>query len=205
MPILAAGLFFNSKIREMTTSERKALQRDLSNPQHLFTLIVENNPEGVSNQMQSWGWSYSDSSPEQMIEELMKAWNSGGQVRQQAIKLVSNVQYRFGVFPSGFDQVITGQAPQPMLQTTDGQGAEGNWYSDIDWGGIIGAIGGIVTDATGGGSNGWTPEGPNSTPGAAPGVDDAEDSEGSKKTMQWVAVGAAVLIIIVALVIAMRK
>lgn len=183
----------------MTTSEKKALQRDLSNPQHLFTLIVENNPEGVSNQMQSWGWSYSDSTPEQMIAELMKAWNSGGQVRQQAIKLVSNVQYRFGVFPAGFDQVITGQAPAPMLQTTDGQGAEGNWYSEIDWGGIIGAIGGIVTDATSGGGSSDSPApAPTPTPGEGSGED-------SKKTMQWVAVGAAVLIIIVALVIAMRK
>ena len=182
----------------MTTSERKALQRDLANPQHLFTLIVENNPEGVSNQMQSWGWSYADSTPEQMIEELMKAWNKGGQVRQQALKLVSNVQYRFGVFPSGFDQVITGTAPQPKLQTTDGQGAEGNWYSEIDWGSIIGAVGGIVTDVTGGGND----DTPAPAPGPAP---DSGREEDSSKTMQWVAVGAAVLVIIVALVVAMRK
>jgi hypothetical protein len=182
----------------MTSSEKKALQRDLKKPVHLFTLIVENNPEGVSNQMQSWGWTYSDSTKEQMVTELMRAWNAGGADRQKALRLVKNVQYRYGVFPAGFDQVITGQPAPPKMLTTDGQGSDQNWYSEMDWGGIIdsifGGVQGVIND-----------DGATTPPANTPPADGGEEAAKQPFNMQWIAVGGAVLVLIVALVIAMRK
>jgi hypothetical protein len=186
----------------MTDSEQKALKHDLNNPVDLFTLIVENNPSGVSNQMQSWGLTQSDSTPDQMISELVRAYNAGGPIKAQSLAIVRNVQYRFGVFPAGYDEAITGQQAPPKMLTTDGQGSDQNWYADIDFGGIIDSIFGGVAAVTGSGSgnssggnnygaNGYTP-----TPGEAP-------STGINP--QWIAVGVAGAVLIVAVIIAMRK
>lgn len=182
----------------MTTSEKKALRRDLNNPVDLFTLIVENNPEGVSNQMQSWGLTQSDSTPAQMVSELVRAYNAGGQIRAQSLSIVRNVQYRFGVLPEGYDEAITGQ-PLQTQHTTDGSGSDQNWYADIDFGGIIDSIFGGVAAITGRGGSG---SGSGSSTG---GVPPAPVAPSTGINPQWLAVGAAVVIVIVALVIAMRK
>jgi hypothetical protein len=183
----------------MTTSEKKALKRDLNNPVDLFTLIVENNPEGVSNQMQSWGLTQSDSTPSQMVSELVRAYNAGGQIRAQSLSIVRNVQYRFGVLPAGYDEAITGQALQPQKRTTDGTETDQSWYSEMDWGGIIDSIFGGVSAITGRGGSG---SGSGSGTGGAP---PAPVAPSTGINPQWLAVGAAVVIVIVALVIAMRK
>lgn len=180
----------------MTTSEQKALKRDLSNPLHLFTIIVENNPEGVSNQMQSWGLTYSSSTPDEMIKELVKAYNAGGAIKAGALQLVRNVKYKYGVLPAGFDQAITGQAPPPKMLTTDGQGSDQSWYSEMDWGGIIDSIFGGVDKLTD------KPSTPPST--TAPPITEPSGA-GAGINPQWFAVGGAVLVVILALFIAMRK
>lgn len=186
----------------MTTSDRKALQRDLKNPIDLFTLIVNNNPIGVSNQMEAWGWQYTSAeSKEQMIGELMKAYNAGGQARDQALALVSKVKYKFGVFPKGYDEAITGkQAPQ-RLESTDGttSGTSGDWFTEMDWGGIIAAIfGGIgsVTNSGSGSGNGSTPI--SSEPST-------EDKQSQGMNPQWIVVGVVAIVLIVVLAIVLRK
>jgi len=184
----------------MTTSEKKALQRDLKDPLHFFTLVAENNPEGLSNQFQAWGITYAGSDKQQMIAELMRMWQSGLEGKKKAMKLVSGVQYKQGVFPPDFDVVITGQAPPPAMLTTDGQGQETNWYSEVDWGqigrGVSDVIGAIGDAVSGGGP--VQGGGPTPPPAAAP-------AQQSGFNMQWIAVGAAALILVIALVIAMRK
>ena len=183
----------------MTTSERKALRRDLNNPLDLFTIIVENNPEGVSNQMQSWGLTQSDSSPEQMISELVRAYNAGGQIRAQSLSIVRNVQYRYGVLPAGFDEAITGKPAPPQLKSTDGQGTDQNWYSDVNWGGIIDSIFAGVGSVTGNGSG-------DSGSGSVYVPDTPAPGEATTSiNPQWLAVGLAVVVVIVAVIIAMRK
>jgi len=182
----------------MTTSERKALQRDLKDPVHFFTLVAENNPKGLSNQFQSWGITYGSSDKQQMVAELMKLWNSGTEGKRKAISLIKGVQYKYHVLPTGFDEIITGTVPPPLMQTTDGQGADQNWYADIDWGGIIDAIFGGVQGIVG---SGQAPSTGGGTPPPAAGS--GEDK--SAFNMQWVAVGAAAIILIIALVIALRK
>jgi hypothetical protein len=182
----------------MTTSEKKALQRDLKDPVHFFTLLAENNPEGLSNQFQSWGITYGSSDQQQMVAELMKMWNSGNEGKRKALKLVSGVQYKFGIFPAEFDMAITGQTPPPAFRTTDGQGEETNWYSDIDWGGIIDSVFTGVGNLTGS-------DQPSGGPSTPPAGGSGSGEEKAAFNMQWIAVGAAALILIVALFIALRK
>ena len=175
--------------------------RDLNNPVDLFTLIVENNPEGVSNQMQSWGLTQSDSTPEQMVSELVRAYNAGGQIKAQSLAIVRNVQYKFGVLPAGYDEAITGQQAPPKMLTTDGQGSDQNWYADIDFGGIIDSIFGGVAAVTGGGSG----TGSNGGPAGTNEYPAPEQAPSTGINPQWIAVGVAGVVVIVAVIIAMRK
>lgn len=184
----------------MTLSEKKALRRDMSNPLHFFTIIVENNPEGVSNQMQAWGLTYSDSKPEQMVAELVKAYNAGGQIKAQSLAIVRNVKYKFGVLPAGFDEAITGQAPPPKMLNTNGQESGQNWYTEMDWGRIIDVIFTGVASVTGGGTTPAPGPAPGPAQGPAPGPGGPAEFN-----PQWIAVGVAVVVVIMAFFIAMRK
>lgn len=183
----------------MTTSERSALRRDLQNPADLFTLVAENNPEGLSNQFQAWGFTYGSSSPSEMVGELMKMWNAGGEMQEKALRLVGGVQYRYNVLPAWMDEVITGNTA-PQLRSTTGTAEDQTWYSEMDWGGIIDSIFGGIAQFTGGqednGNVGTSPVDP-----YQPGTNTAQNGQ----MVQWIAIGAAVLVIIVALFIAMRK
>lgn len=180
----------------MTASEKAALRRDLNSPLHLFTIVVENNTEGVSNQMQTWGLTQTDSTAQQMVSELVRAYNAGGQVKAQALGLIRNVKYKYGVLPAGFDEAITGRPAPPQMRTTDGQGSDQSWYSEMDWGGIIDSIFGGINTTIGNTGNGGS-----TTPPPA----GDQDKPTTGINAQWLAVGAAVLVVIVAIVIAMRE
>lgn len=179
----------------MTTSEKKALRRDMQNPLDLFTLIVENNQEAVSNNMQTWGWTYGSSTKEQLVSKLMDAWNAGGQIRQQALGLVSTVPYRFGVFQPGFDEAITGQPEPPRLKSTEGTAEDQNWYSDINWGEIIGSVFGGVSGVI------QSTQGPQPQPAPAPGTVTVQGSG----NFDYIVIGVAAIAIAFAVFLAVRK
>lgn len=186
----------------MTTIERNALKRDLKTPEDLFTLVAENNASALSNAFQAWGYSYSASSPREMVNELVRMYEAGGQPRTQAIALVGGVSYRFGVFPAGFDEVITGQSPPPALKSTDGGGdTSGEWYTDMNWSGIIDSIFGGVSNLTGGGNDsGYRPSGPGPAPTPNPNPGPADYMGMDTTTWAIIAVG-----VVIALVLLLKK
>jgi hypothetical protein len=185
----------------MTTAEQKQLQKDLSNPVHLFTLIVENNPSAVSNAFQTWGYNYSDSTNDQMVSELVRMYQAGGTTAEKALKLAS-VPYQFNVFPAGFDQAITGQQAPPQMRTTDGTGGDEAWYSNINWGDIIEIIfAGVITVTGRGGGNG---SGSGSGAGNGGGTPPPPPPPSGIST-QYIVIGVAGILIIGALFFAMKK
>jgi hypothetical protein len=179
----------------MTVSERKALKRDMKNPLHLFTIIAENNPVGLSEQFQSWGWTYSGSTKEQMVAELMKAYNAGGQARDQALTIVRHVKYQFGVLGPEMDLAFTGEVQPLMQQSSNGTGESSAWYSDVDWGGIIDSVFTGVGQFTGGGSE----PAPGPTPGPSP------QTETTSINPQWIIVGVVAIVLIAVIALVMRK
>lgn len=183
----------------MTKAEQAALRRDMKSPQDLFTLVAENNTVALSNAFMTWGYNYSTSSPQQMINELTRMYNAGGQARQQALALAGGVKYRFGVFPKGYDEAILGSNMPPRrheLSTDGGGDSSGEWYADMDWGGIISSILGgtsAIIDSTNTDTTIIT-ETTDGTPDAMP----------TNNTMMYVIIGGAAAIILIA-ILATRK
>jgi len=185
----------------MTKAEKAALRNDMRSPEDLFTLVAENNPVALSNAFQSWGYTYSDSSVNQMITELVRMYNAGGQPRQQAMQLAGSVPYQFGVFPSGYDEAILGGKMPARPKSSDGGGNSGDtWYSDINWGDVIGEIfggvSGVIDSAQG-------QPGASSQP-VTDVTDGVPDTMPDNNTMMYVIIGGVALLIVVA-ILATRK
>ena len=184
----------------MTKAEKAALRSDMRSPEDLFTLVAENNPVALSNAFQSWGYTYSDSSVNQMITELVRMYNAGGQPRQQAMQLAGSVPYQFGVFPSGYDEAILGGRMPARPKSSDGVGnSSDTWYSDINWGDVIGEIfGGVsgIIGATQGQTSGTQP--------VTDVTDGVPDTMPNNNTMLYVIIGGVALMILVA-ILATRK
>jgi hypothetical protein len=185
----------------MTKAEKATLQRDMRSPEDLFTLVAENNPVALSNAFQSWGYTYSGSSVNQMITELVRMYNAGGQPRQQAMQLAGSVPYQFGVFPIGYDEAILGGKTPARPKSSDGGGNSGDtWYSDINWGDVIGEIFGGVSGIIGA-TRGQPGAG---TQPVTDVTDDVPDTIPNNNTMMYVIIGGVALLIVVA-ILATRK
>lgn len=138
-------------------------------PALLFRTIIANNPKAVQGNINA---AHLTSSNQQLNDPFTILMNMYSRGRYAEVARIIAVPYLPGTLPPGYDEFFRDVAfqHQPQLRSTNGSGS---WWTEMDWGGIIDGIGGIVgqfTDEPGSGGGGTGP-GPAPTPAPAPAPD----------------------------------
>lgn len=117
----------------------------------LLRTIIANNPNAVAGNISAARLN----SPDQRLNDpytiLMNLYSRG---KYAEVAKIINVPYLPSTLPAGYDDffreaVQIRPTPKMMLRSDNGT-SNSNWWSNMDWGGIIDSIGGLYSDITGG-------------------------------------------------------
>lgn len=164
-----SALFFNPSINKMDPLAE--YYNDLQQPSTLASMMVHNNLDGLNQRAIQFGHIQSPLGREEMFS-LIKRFSASGDY--QTLQQLFSVDYVPNVFPRSNDVFFFNQFSPTYRNNLDGPPTEeewwngyndtgnGSWWSDMDWGGIVDSLGGVITIFSG-----WGDE-PTDTPAPAP-------------------------------------
>lgn len=171
-----------------------------NNTSLLLRTIIANNPNAIAGNISAARLH----SPDQRLNDpytiLMNLYNRG---KYAEVARILNVPYLPNTLPPGYDDffreaVQIRPTPKMMLRSDNGQNNT-NWWTNMDWGGIIDSIGDLYSDIAGGGTTTLADNDlPNQPPAPAP-------APPKDNTMLYIGGGVAALLIIVLLFVALKK
>lgn len=164
----------------------------------LLRTIIANNPNAVAGNISAARLN----SPDQRLNDpytiLMNLYSRG---KYAEVAQIINVPYLPSTLPAGYDDffreaVQIRPTPKMMLRSDNGT-SNSNWWSNMDWGGIIDSIGGLYSDIVGGGETTLTDNTVQPLPPAPVAPKD--------NTLLYVGGGLAALLVLVLVFVALKK
>lgn len=167
-----------------------------NDPSLWIRTVITNNPDAVAGNISAARLH----SPDQRLNDpytiLMNLYSRG---RYAEVARILNVPYLPKTLPPGYDDffrevVQLKPTPKMMLRNDDGSGS--NWWSNMDWGGILDGIGDLYSLIAGGGNTTLQ----DNTVQPLPPAPAPKDN-----TMLYIGAGAAALIIALLIFLAAKK
>lgn len=132
----------------MTGEEFLKLVHD--NTDLLIRTVIANNPQAIAGNISAAHLNSPNPELNNPYTIIMNLWNRG---KYSEVAHILNVPYLPNNLPPGYDdffrEVVQIKPTAKMIMKSD-TASGGNWWSNMDWGGIIDSIGGLYLDITGG-------------------------------------------------------